>query len=171
MSSPSTPPDEWSRCLIAPRITRGSAARFCWLKRLSRHHPVSFCSGPCGFFGSIPDETTFSNPSHGCLSSRLYCRLGTVWHNHGLNYPHAEAVLIHCHLKGIPPIGWGRIDGGTSHLHLWEFNSTDLDGRPIETSQRHPASRQLTMPTDAKTIANYSDPAFVLNGWIPRIEP
>ena len=96
--------------------------------------------------------------------SAVLARLPT---NHGLNYPYAEAVLINCRLKGIPANGWGPLDDDTSHLHLWEFNSTDLDGHPIDISQRHPVSKQLTMPQDAQTIANYSNPAFVLGGWTP----
>ena len=90
--------------------------------------------------------------------------------NHGLNYPYAEAVLIDCKLKGVPPIGWGPIEDETSHLHLWEFNSTGLDGHPVDTSLRHEVSKQLTMPRDAETIREYSDPAFVLGGWKPVAE-
>jgi pectinesterase len=97
--------------------------------------------------------------------------LARLPNNHGLNYPYAEAVLINCHLKGIPPVGWGPIDDDTTHLHLWEFNSTGLDGHPIDTTGRHPASKQLTQPQDAQTIANYSTPAFVLGGWTPVVEP
>ncbi|HXE06791.1 MAG TPA: pectinesterase family protein [Acidobacteriaceae bacterium] len=89
--------------------------------------------------------------------------------NHGLNYPYAEAVLINCKLKGIPAAGWGPIDADPAHLHLWEFNSTDLNGDPIDISQRHPDSKQLTQPVDAKTIADYSNPAFVLGGWNPDV--
>jgi hypothetical protein len=88
--------------------------------------------------------------------------------NHGLNYPYAEAVLINCHLKGVPAEGWGPIDGDTTHIHFWEFHSTDLEGMPIDTSRRHPASRQLIRPQDSQTITNYSDPGFVL-GWTPGI--
>ena len=87
--------------------------------------------------------------------------------NNGINYPFAEAVLIDSHLKDIPPIGWGPIEGDTNHLHFWEFNSTDLDGKPIDISHRDPASRQLTMPADAATIATYRNPTFVLGGWTP----
>ena len=89
--------------------------------------------------------------------------------NHGLNYPYAEAVLINCKLKGIPAAGWGPIEADPAHLHLWEFNSTDLDGRPIDVSQRHAVSKQLTQ-ADAKTIADYSNPTFVLGGWSPDLE-
>jgi hypothetical protein len=96
--------------------------------------------------------------------------LARLPNNHGLNYPYAEAVLIHCKLKGIPAAGWGPIDDDTTHLHLWEFNSTDMDGHAIDVSQRHPVSRQLTMAEDAQTIAKYSDPAFVLGGWTPVVQ-
>ncbi|HEX4037711.1 MAG TPA: pectinesterase family protein [Acidobacteriaceae bacterium] len=87
--------------------------------------------------------------------------------NHGLNYPYAEAVLIHCRLQGIPPAGWAPIEVDAAHLHLWEYDSTDLDGKPVDTSERNAASKQLKMPPDAATIAQYSDPAFVLGGWKP----
>jgi hypothetical protein len=96
--------------------------------------------------------------------------LARLPNNHGLNYPYAEAVLINCRLQGIPAIGWGPIEDDTSHLHLWEFNSTDLDGHPIDVTQRHPVSKQLTQQKDAETIANYSDPSFVLEGWKPILE-
>ena len=90
--------------------------------------------------------------------------------NHGLNYPEAEVVLINCRMKGIPPEGWGPLDGDTSRVRFWEFHSTDLDGHPVDTRQRHPASRQLAQPQDAEIIANYSRPAFVLGGWTPVVE-
>ena len=93
--------------------------------------------------------------------------LARLPNNHGLNYPYAEAVLINCRLGGIPAEGWGPIEGDTAHLHLWEYNSTDLEGKPLDVSQRHAASRQLTKPADAETIANYSKPSFVLGGWDP----
>jgi hypothetical protein len=96
--------------------------------------------------------------------------LARLPNNHGLNYPYAEAVLISCKLIGIPPIGWGPIEADTAHLHLWEYNSTDADGHPVDTSQRHAASRQLTQPRDSEAIASYSNPSFVLGGWTPKVE-
>ncbi|GAB3458456.1 hypothetical protein GCM10027321_14120 [Massilia terrae] len=89
--------------------------------------------------------------------------------NKGKNYPYAEAVLINATLSGISPEGWGPVDGDTSHLRFWEFNSRDEHGKPVDTSARHPASRQLDKVRDAKLIAQYSDPAFVL-GWQPVLE-
>ena len=93
--------------------------------------------------------------------------LARLPNNHGLNYPYAEAVLINCKLGGIPAEGWGPIEADPAHLHLWEYNSKDLEGKPLDVSQRHAASRQLTTEKDAETIANYSKPSFVLGGWDP----
>jgi pectinesterase len=45
--------------------------------------------------------------------------------------------------------------------------TTDLDGKPIDTSQRHSVSKQLTMPQVGETIANNSNPTYVLGGWNP----
>lgn len=92
--------------------------------------------------------------------------------NGGKNYPHAEAVLINCALSGIAPAGWGEIGGDTSNIHYWEYNSANLsDRKPVDVSRRHPASRQLTMDTDAEIIANYTNPAYVLGGWAPKMAP
>ena len=101
------------------------------------------------------------------ITGAVFARLPN---NHGLNYPYAEAVLINCRLQGIPPVGWGPIDADPANLHLWEYHSTDLEGHPIDVSQRNPASKQLTLPQDAQTIANYSDPSFVLGSWKPNVK-
>jgi pectinesterase len=92
--------------------------------------------------------------------------------NGGKNYPYCEAVLLNCKLTGIAPIGWGQIGGDTANVHYWEYNSTNIsDGEPVDVSQRHPASRQLTMEKDSAIIANYSNPAFILGDWTPTMAP
>lgn len=89
--------------------------------------------------------------------------------NHGFIYPYCETVLIDCKLQGIRPEGWGQVTAETAHIHYWEYHSTDLaSGQPVDTGQRHPASRQLTLPADAALIQQYRDPAFVLEGWNPQ---
>lgn len=153
-------PAFFDRCEIESR------GPFMWIRNTEANHGNVFVN--CTF--SARERRSFSPPSPEALASSaalisaVLARLPT---NHGLNYPYAEAVLINCRLEGIPPVGWGPIDGDTSHLHLWEFNSTDGNGKPIDVSKRHPASKQLSMPADAQTIAQYSDPAFVLGGWKP----
>ncbi|WP_258103436.1 pectinesterase family protein [Marinoscillum sp. MHG1-6] len=85
-------------------------------------------------------------------------------------YPYCEAVLLNCKLHGIRTEGWG-IDGkGISNIHYWEYNSVNLDGSPTDVSQRHPLSRQLKMDEDSLIIKNYSDPAYVLGGWNPKLD-
>jgi pectinesterase len=92
--------------------------------------------------------------------------------NGGKNYPYSEAVLINCALAGISPEGWGQIGGETTNIHYWEYNSINItDGKPVDVSKRHPASRRLTMEKDAAIIANYMNPAYVFDGWIPEMAP
>ncbi len=147
-----------------------SVGPFMWIRNTEANHGNVFVD--C-IFTSI-DRTLPSNSSPSSSSSLAPVRAAPVLarlpNNHGLNYPYAEAVLINCRLKGVSPAGWGPVDDDTSHTHLWEFHSTDADGHPIDVTQRHPVSTQLTEPQDAQTIANYSDPAFVLNGWIPVVD-
>jgi len=91
--------------------------------------------------------------------------------NNGRAYPNVEVVLINSKLEGISPVGWGAMGGDTTNMHFWEYNSTNLsDGKPVDVSQRKPESKQLTKEKDAETIANYSNPAYVL-GWSPAMAP
>ncbi len=59
---------------------------------------------------------------------------------------------------------------GPAMIKYWEFNSHYADGRPIDYKRQSatPRARQLKLPDDAETIANYSNPTFVVgNNWIP----
>jgi hypothetical protein len=134
----------------------------CTFTAVQRAVAVNRPASPAG-----ASQSTAATPPSPAGPSSVLARLPN---NHGLNYPYAEAVLIDCRLTGIPPSGWGPIDDDTAHIHFWEFHSTDADGHPIDVTGRHPVSRQLTEPSDAQTIANYRDPAFVLGGWTPVIE-
>jgi pectin methylesterase-like acyl-CoA thioesterase len=82
-------------------------------------------------------------------------------------YPYSQAVYIDTKMDAhINPAGWlldnADCSAGT-HLQFWEYGSTDLEGQPVDASQRLGCSRQLT----AAEAAQWSDPAFVLHGWVP----
>jgi hypothetical protein len=82
-------------------------------------------------------------------------------------YPYSQAVSIDTKMDAhINPVGWllsnADCSAGT-HLQFWEYGSTDLEGQPVDASQRTGCSRQLT----AAEAAQWSDPAFVLHGWVP----
>ena len=141
-----------------------SVGPFMWIRNTEANHGNVFVD--CTFTTNDRPRPG-SPPSAPIPASNVLARLPD---NHGLNYPYAEAVLINCRLKGIGPAGWGPIAGETSHIHFWEFHSTDADGHPIDVTERHRVSKQLTEPRDAQTIASYRDPAFVLGGWTPVVD-
>jgi pectinesterase len=129
-----------------------SQGPYMWIRNTAANHGNVFLS--CQFQTRGTRETVLArSPANG-----------------GKNYPYCEAVLIHCALAGIAPVGWGDIGGDTANVHYWEYDSTNLsDGKPINASQRHPVSRQLTIEKDAEIIASYQSPAFVLGGWNPKM--
>ena len=90
------------------------------------------------------------------------------------NFPNAEMILINTRTSGIPPVGWGPIEDrpgfDSTNVHFWEHNTMDMAGRPIDMSKRHRVSKQLRAGPDAKVIAEYSRPEFVLGGWKPVVE-
>lgn len=94
------------------------------------------------------------------------------------NWPYAEMVLINTKTSGIAPVGWGPVEIlplaqgpplDTSHIHFWEYNTTNLDGTPVATNQRLNVSRQLTLPKDAEILEKYTEPSYVLGGWTPVV--
>jgi pectinesterase len=146
-----------------------SKGPFMWIRNTDQNHGNVFVDS-----AFIVDERPLPLSQTGTAAATAPARvpisavLARLPMNRSINYPYAEAVLIRCRLKGIPPAGWGPVDAGPEHLHFWEFASTDMEGHPIDTTQRLPVSRQLATPQDAKTIADYSNPAFVL-GWTPKL--
>lgn len=82
-------------------------------------------------------------------------------------YPYSQAVYIDTKMGShINPAGWllNNADcSAATHVQFWEYGSTDLAGQPVDTSQRLACSRQLS----AAEAAQWSDPAFVLGGWVP----
>jgi len=149
-----------------------SIGPFMWIRNTEANHGNVFVD--CTFIARNRPVPPVLGMALGATSSSLLPLVSAVFarlpNNHGLNYPYAEAILINCHLKGIPDVGWGPVEADPTHLHLWEFNSTDAEGHPIDIKQRHAASRQLVQPQDAQIVANYSDPTYVLGGWSPTLQ-
>jgi pectin methylesterase-like acyl-CoA thioesterase len=86
-------------------------------------------------------------------------------------YPNSEIVLIDSLLGRINPAAWS-LPADHGSVKYWESGSKDIDsGRPSDVSLRNAASRQLDKERDAATIAQFRDPAFVLGGWVPAVDP
>lgn len=88
------------------------------------------------------------------------------------DFPYSQMVLIDTLMDAhIRPDPW-QFDNPTNavtaanypNIRMWEYNSRDLNGNPVNVSQRHAISRQLT----AAEAAQWSDPTFVLGGWTPQ---
>ena len=77
-------------------------------------------------------------------------------------YPAVETVLIDCVIDNVLPEGFGPIEGDLTKVRLWEYNSRNPDGTPVDVSKRHPASRQLDKEKDRDIIELYSNPFYVL---------
>ena len=131
-----------------------SGGALMWIRNSSANHGNIFVN--CKFMTTEGKETELArSPVNG-----------------GKTYPYCEAVLLNCKLAGISPIGWGPIGGDILNVHYWEYNSSNIsDSKPADVSQRHPASRQLTMEKDSEIIANYSKPAYILEDWNPTMAP
>ena len=77
-------------------------------------------------------------------------------------YPAAEVILLNCTLNNVNPLGWNALEGDTSKARLWEYNSRNTNGTPIDVSKRHPVSRQLDKEKDAEWIEKYQNPFYIL---------
>ncbi len=81
-------------------------------------------------------------------------------------FPYSQVIFINNALgPHILPVGW-LLNNATAapNVQFWEFGSTDLEGKPLDVSQRLNVARQLT----AEEAKQWSDPAFVLGGWRPH---
>lgn len=80
-------------------------------------------------------------------------------------FPYSQVVWINVAMgPHIIPAGWLLNNATTApNVQFWEYRSTDLAGAALNVSARAPFSRQMT----AQEAAQWSDPAFVLGGWVP----
>src|SRR5215210_4794954 len=88
------------------------------------------------------------------------------------DFPFSQVVFINTLMDAhIRPDPW-RFDNPTNavtaanypNIRFWEYNSKDLNGNPVDVSQRAAISRQLT----AAEAAQWSAPSFVLGGRVPQ---
>jgi hypothetical protein len=93
-------------------------------------------------------------------------------------FPYSQVVLIDSVMgPHVRPDAW-RLDdnakdgftapltqAGYPNVRFWEYNSRDESGNPVDVSQRHPISRQIT----AEEAAYWREPANVLGGWEPEL--
>jgi pectin methylesterase-like acyl-CoA thioesterase len=83
-------------------------------------------------------------------------------------FPDSAVAFLNCQLGAhIPAAGW-LITGPAEHrLRFYEFNSRTLDGAPLDVSQRHPASRQLTS-AEAAELADANRVLAARDTWRPK---
>jgi pectinesterase len=143
-----------------------------WIRNPSGNHGHVFKE--CTIIGldePLPWTVTDANPA-GDKPAAVLARLPN---NNGTNYPYAEFVLIDTRMSGIVPEGVVSIESQTtfdwSNVRFWEHNTMNIDGTPLDLSMRHPIMRELKTPEDAALIQDYSNPAFVLGGWTPVVDP
>lgn len=75
-------------------------------------------------------------------------------------FPASQIAFIDCEMgPHIPAAGWVVTGGDSPALRFEEFRSKDLSGKPLDVSQRHPQSRQIT----EVEAAALSDPAKFLS--------
>ncbi|KAI1825028.1 carbohydrate esterase family 8 protein [Xylaria intraflava] len=140
-----------------------------WLRsKVESVSAVSWTRTVQGIHGNVFVDSTIIGLQGNSTFARLPDNSGGVMDN----WPYAEMVLINTKTDGIAPVGWGPVQGppfDTSHLRLWEYNTTDLQGRPVDMSMRLNVSRQLTLPGDADILKEYKNPVNILGGWQPVV--
>lgn len=169
----------------------GYAALFCLRCEIQSIGPFSWTRTPAGSHGNVFVDSTFIHRDRdlpwtstapatttATTVQRPQATLARLPRNSSptataVNFPNAEMVLINTRTSGVPPEGWGPVEDRAtfdwSNVRFMEFNTMDMDGRPIDLSKRHPIARVLHQPQDASLIRDYSNPAFVLGGWTPIV--
>ncbi len=114
---------------------------------------------PAERFGYVfVDSTLSADPE---VSGHLLARIDAQ------RFPASHVAYVGCRMApAIDPKGWEITPPGTketSGIRFWEQGSMDLDGKPLDTKKRHPASRRLTNAEAAKM----RDKRHVFGGWDP----
>ncbi len=166
--------------LFCLRCTIKSVGPFTWTRTPEGQHGNIFVDSEMIYLDQpLPWSVTEDNPE-GQKTRGVLARLPFNGPREGprherSNFPFAEMVLINTRTDGITPEGWGPVEEehaefSWENIHLWEFNTMDMEGNPVDMSERHPLVHMLDTETDAELIASYSDPTFILNGWTPEVK-
>jgi pectinesterase len=139
----------------------GRGTLFCERCTIKSAHTLMWPRNPKNVHGNVFKDSTFIGLKEPTTIARSPV-------NEAATYPNAEVVLLDATLVNIAPDGWGDADKG-GDVRFWEYNSRNPDGSPVDFSQRVSWSRELDKIKDAKLIADYSRPEFVLAGWKPRL--
>ncbi|WP_162145245.1 hypothetical protein [Chthoniobacter flavus] len=68
-------------------------------------------------------------------------------------FPASHVCFIRCAMGvHVAPAAWPLTGAGSDALRFEEFSSTDLAGRVLDVSKRHPISKQLS-PADAGAMS------------------
>jgi pectin methylesterase-like acyl-CoA thioesterase len=116
---------------------------------------------PCDHFGYVflDCKLTAAPDVQKCLLARIEAS----------RFPCSAAAFINCQMgTHIPAVGWEAKGTNTSGLKFWEFQSHDAAGKPVDVSNRLPASKQIS----AAEAAALSDPAKLFaehDVWNPRL--
>jgi pectin methylesterase-like acyl-CoA thioesterase len=82
-------------------------------------------------------------------------------------YPYSQTAFIRTAMDAhIDPEGWKLDNAGCDRapdIRFWEYGSTDLAGKAIDTAARLACSRLLT----EAEASRWGDPGVVLGGWVP----
>jgi pectinesterase len=116
-------------------------------------------------------ESVFARLTYNCKGKDMAAMTDAEVESSRCNFPYAEMVLVNTKAIGVSPKGWGEVQGPPfrrNNVHFWEYNTMDGNGSPLDVSKRAEIGKQLTMAKDATTIADYSNPMFVL-GWKPVV--
>lgn len=141
----------------------GRGTLFCERCTIKSTSVMMWPRNPKGVHGNVFKDSIFIGTRNPTTIARSPLNDGRF------SYPFAEVVLLNATLINIVPEGWSDADKG-GNVHFWEYQSRNPDGSPVDVSRRVPWSRQLDKNKDAKLIADYSRPEFVLAGWKPKLE-
>jgi pectin methylesterase-like acyl-CoA thioesterase len=139
----------------------GRGTLFCQRCTIKSNSVMMWPRNPKDVHGNVFLDSTF-------IGTRAPTTFARSPQNEAFSYPYAEVVLLNTTLTNIAPEGWGNADKG-GNVRFWEYNSRNPDGSLVDVSKRVSWSRQLDKIKDAKLIADYSRPEFVLAGWKPKL--